>query len=250
MAQARVIQVLARSEAEQVAKLGFAQTALIPNGISAQAFANLPDRSLFYQHFSHLRHKTLILFLGRIDPKKGLDVLALAFAKVNRLFPHTHLVVAGPDSIHFTETAKSYFAKAQCLRAVTFTGMLSGDLKYAALAAAQLYVSPSYSEGFSMSVLEGMAAGLPCVITENCNFPEAKTANAAFVVSAQAQAIGEALIACLQHPLQAQQMGSRAKAFVHQNYTWESAAQKLLATYCAMSDGKKVSENAPIRNAV
>ena len=70
--------------------------------------------------------------------------------------------------------------------------MLTGSFKYAALAAAKIYVAPSYSEGFSMSVLEGMASGLPCVITTGCNFPEAAKANAAYVVDIDADAIANA----------------------------------------------------------
>lgn len=87
-----------------------------------------------------------------------------------------------PDNIGFSKTAENYFTEAGCLDAVTFTGMLTGSLKHAALAAASLYVAPSYSEGFSLSVLEGMAAKLPCIITTGCNFPEAAAAQAALVV--------------------------------------------------------------------
>ncbi len=229
--QASAIQVLASSEAQQVKSLGFGHSIVIPNGIHRQEFETLPESEIFYKKFPVTRNKNLILFLGRIDPKKGLDLLAPAFARVNNQFPNTHLVVAGPDSISFLPTVENYFKQAGCLEAVTFTGMLTGSIKQAALAAANLYVAPSYSEGFSLSVLEGMASGLPCVITTGCNFPQAATAKAARVVDIDVDAIADALINCLINPQQAQLMGLKARQLIFQNYTWEQAAKKLSQVY-------------------
>ncbi|MBW4575254.1 MAG: glycosyltransferase [Aphanothece sp. CMT-3BRIN-NPC111] len=239
--QASAIQVLATSEANNVNFLGVKRPiAVVPNGIHRQEFEVLPETEIFYKKFPNTLNKTLILFLGRVDPKKGLDLLAPAFAVVHNQFPQTHLVVAGPDSIGFMPTAQSYFAQVGCLDAVTFTGMITGSLKHAALGAASLYVAPSYSEGFSMSVLEGMASGLPCVITTGCNFPEAAAAQAAHIVSIDAQAIADALIYCLKNPEQAKEMGDRARQFIFQNYTWEKAAKKLIQLYSKIIEEKTV----------
>lgn len=240
--QASAIQVLANSEANNVKSLGFKHTVLVPNGIDSQKFKTISDPEVFYQRFPSTRNKTLVLFLGRLDPKKGLDLLASAFVKVHDQFPYTHLVVAGPDSIGFLPTAQSYFVQAGCPEAVTFTGMLTGALKHAALTTASLYVAPSYSEGFSMSVLEGMASGLPCVITTGCNFPEAATAKAAHVVDINANAIADALIWCLSHPQQAKAMGNRAREFIFQNYTWNHAAERLIHSYSAILNQKPLPE--------
>ncbi|WP_013334350.1 glycosyltransferase [Gloeothece verrucosa] len=229
--KASLIQVIANLEADHVQSLGFKHYVIIPNGIDHNEFAFLSDPESFYQQFPQTRHKTLILFLGRIDPKKGLDLLAPAFARVHSQFPETHLVVAGPDNIGFLSTVERFFAEAKCLNAVTFTGMLTGKLKYAALAAASLYIAPSYSEGFSMSVLEGMASGLSCIITTGCNFPEAATAKAALIVEPMADAIADALNYCLSHPQEAKAMGNRAREFILNNYTWEKSAKKLIDVY-------------------
>lgn len=238
---ARAIQMLASSEAEQIKALKLKTPITIaPNGIHRQDFEKLPNPEFFYQKFSETRNKTLILFLGRIDPKKGLDLLATAFGKIHTQFPQTHLIVAGPDNIGFLPTAKDYFASTGCLNAVTFTGILTGSLKYAALAAANIYVAPSYSEGFSMSVLEGMASSLPCVITTGCNFPEAGKADAAYVVDIDADAIANALNHCLQSPQQAKEMGNRARKLIFEQYTWDSIAKKLIQVYTT------IIQNQPI----
>ncbi|MGK7896156.1 MAG: glycosyltransferase [Xenococcus sp. (in: cyanobacteria)] len=229
--KAKAIQTLASSEAKKIHNLSLSHTVTIPNGIHIQEYQSLPDPKIFYQQFPHTLNKTLILFLGRIDPKKGLDLLAPAFAKIQQNFPNSHLVIAGPDSISFMPTVESYFKEQACRDAVTFTGMLTGNLKLAALAAADLYVAPSYSEGFSMSILEGMASGLPCIITTGCNFPEAAEAKVAHVVDINSESIANALINCLQNPQQAKQMGIEARQFIFNNYTWDIAAQKLVKLY-------------------
>ncbi|MBS9392761.1 MAG: glycosyltransferase [Dolichospermum sp. LBC05a] len=230
--KSRTIQVNSSSEENSIKSLGIkSPIVIIPNGVHRQEFENLPDPDLFYQQFPHTRNKTLILFLGRIDPKKGLDLLAPAFAKVYNQFPQTHLIVAGPDSIGFLPTAKSYFTQAGCLEAVTFTGMLTGELKLATLAAANIYIAPSYSEGFSMSVLEGMATGLPCVITTGCNFPEAGIADAAKIVNTNHKDISDALIELLQDADGAKKMGDRARQFILDNYTWDKIALKMVSVY-------------------
>ena len=222
--RATAIQALASTEAINLQRLGIkSPVVIVPNGIHQNNFQNLPN--------PETRHKMLILFLGRIDPKKGLDLLAAAFKKVHAQFPQTHLIIAGPDNIGFSPTVKRYFAEVNCLEAVTFTGMLTGSLKFAALAAADLYVAPSYSEGFSMSVLEGMASGLPCVITTGCNFPESKIEKAALVVDIDAKHIADALLLCLVNPEEAKQMGDRARQFIFENYTWNNIAYKMEQIY-------------------
>lgn len=104
-------------------------------------------------------------------------------------------------------------------------------MKYSALASASIYIAPSYSEGFSMSILEGMASGLPCIFTTACNFPEAKEAQAAKVVEVNVEEITEALSLCLSHPQEAKEMGLRAREFILNNYTWDKIAGSLISVY-------------------
>ena len=95
MKKSSVIQVSANAEAGNVKSLGFERFVTIPNGVHQHDFTTLPNTEIFYQQFPATRGKKLILFLGRIDPKKGLDLLAPAFAQVHSDFPETHLIVAG-----------------------------------------------------------------------------------------------------------------------------------------------------------
>ena len=238
--KASAIQMLASTEAERIKNLDLKPPlVIVPNGIHREDFASLPDPEIFYQQFPETKNKRLIIFLGRIDPKKGLDLLAPAFAQAYQKFPDTHLIIAGPDNTGFLPTAQSYFIKAGCSHAVTFTGMLTGNIKYAALAAAKIYVAPSYSEGFSMSVLEGMAAALPCVITTGCNFPEAGEAEVAIIVNIDVGSIAKAIIQLLEDDQKAKNLGYRARQFILDNYTWDKIALKMVSVYENIIQGNK-----------
>jgi glycosyltransferase involved in cell wall biosynthesis len=207
---------------------------LVPNGIDEESLCTYSSPDIFLDQYPNLRGKKIIVFLGRIDPKKGLDLLAKAFSQVHGKFPCAHLVVVGAptfDNVSFLGTAKSYFDLEGVGDAVTFTGMLSGNVKLSALAAASLYVAPSYSEGFSMSVLEGMSMGLPCIITKGCNFPEAQHADAAYVVDVSEQALANALLNCLTNPEQAEAVGNRAQKMINDHYTWKQVSSKLYSCY-------------------
>lgn len=231
---AAAIQALNSNEAVNIEALHLGPAIVtLPNGINQQDAQDIAptDREVFLRQFPVARGKMLLLFMHRIDPKKGLDLLARAFATVHTQFPQTHLVIAGPDSVNFSETVRGFFEQAGCggSDAVTFTGMLEGTLKRGALAAAAIFVAPSYSEGFSMSVLEAMAARLPCVITTGCNFPEAGQADAARVVPIDADAFSASLLELVGDAALREAVGSRAKELVLRDYTWDSVAARFQA---------------------
>ncbi len=233
--KAAAIQITGSPEAKSIKSYGIETPMIfVANGIHRHDCETLANPEVFYQEFPHTRNKTLIIFLARIDPKKGLDLLAKAFSQVYAQFPQSHVIIAGPDNTGFLPTVQNYFAEAGCLEAVTFTGMLTGAIKYAALAAARVYIAPSYSEGFSMSVLEGMAAGLPCVITTGCNFPEAGLAKAVYIVKVDAKEIAQQLIDCLKNPQLAKETGDRARQLIMEQYTWERIALNLQNAYKAI----------------
>lgn len=239
--QASGIQVLASPEKNRIQSLEVKSPLfVIPNGIIADDFYKLSSSSVFLEQFPETQNRQLILFLGRIDPKKGLDLVAPAFANIHKKFPNTHLIIAGPDNVGYLPTVKGYFEELGCLSAVTFTGMLTGEMKYSALSAASLYVAPSYSEGFSMSILEGMASGLPCIFTNGCNFPEAQETKTAHVVDINSKSIEKALLDCLQNPREAKQMGDRARKFILENYTWDEIAKKLIVVYEKIIRGETI----------
>jgi glycosyltransferase involved in cell wall biosynthesis len=123
-------------------------------------------REDFFNAFPRLREKRIMLFLGRLHEKKGCELLIEAFSTVGD--SAIHLVIAGPCA------DQNYLARLQRLAAksakpVTFTGMLSGTLKWGAFAAADAFVLPSHQENFGIAVAEALACATPVLISNKVN---------------------------------------------------------------------------------
>jgi glycosyltransferase involved in cell wall biosynthesis len=134
-----------------------------PLGINAPAAPSPGAIKAFLQQFPALENKRALLFLGRLHPKKGCDLLIDAFRKSNR--ENMALILAGPDQIGWEKELRS---RAQQLP-VVFTGMLTGEAKQAAFACADAFILPSHQENFGISVVEALALGVPVLISNRVN---------------------------------------------------------------------------------
>ena len=229
---ADTLHAITPTEKERIARLGYNTPVLVaPNGIDPTPFDNLPDPSEFLNKFPGLKGKRVILFLGRLNPKKGLDILARSFSSIARQFPETILLVAGPDEADIRQNMESILRSEGTLDKAMFTGMLTGTEKLAAMACADVFALSSYSEGFSIAILEAMAARLPVVITEGCNFPEVAEHGAGFVVEADDEPVADAISALLSDPDLRARMGERGRKLVTEHYTWEATAATIAELY-------------------
>ena len=124
------------------------------------------QREAFYASFPELHGKRLLLFLGRIHPTKGCDLLINAFARCAAIDPDVRLVMAGPDQTGWGKHLERSAAAAGIAERVTWTGMLSGDIKWGAYRAAEAFVLPTHHENFGIVVAEALACGLPVLISD------------------------------------------------------------------------------------
>jgi glycosyltransferase involved in cell wall biosynthesis len=129
----------------------------------------LSQREHFLSRFPHLRGKRIILFLGRIHPKKGCDLLIEAFASVRALDPSLHLVMAGPDQTGIQSTLRALAQRHGAATAITWTGMLTGESKNGAFRAGEVFILPSHQENFGIAVAEALSCGLPVLISNKVN---------------------------------------------------------------------------------
>ena len=137
----------------------------------------------FSRHYPELRGKRLALFIGRIHPKKGCDLLIEAYAKVLGQDPDWHLVIAGPDQVGLREDLHYRAAELGIAPTVTWTGMLSGTMKWGALRSAEVFVLPSHQENFGIAVAEALAAGTPTLISNKVNIWREIEADGAGIVA-------------------------------------------------------------------
>jgi glycosyltransferase involved in cell wall biosynthesis len=138
---------------EKVSALGIE----VPAPLAPQA----PEK--FFDRFPSLRNKRILLFLGRLHPKKGCDLIIDAFRKLKPA--GASLVLAGPDQVGWEKELRARVADLP----VVFTGLLQGEMKQAALVCADAFILPSHQENFGMSVVEALAAGLPVLISNRVN---------------------------------------------------------------------------------
>ncbi len=226
------IHALVSSEKEDLSRLGIdTPVFLAPNGTVLSPPAELADTAKFLERYPRLAGRRVVLFLGRLHAIKGLDVLARSFAATAARFPDAALLVVGPDEDGTGRRAKAVLARAGVLDRVVFTGHLAGAGKQAAFACADLFVLPSYSEGFSMAALEALAAGLPVVLSEPCNFPEVAECGAGFVVPTADAAVTAAVGALLSDEHLRARMGRNGRALVEERYTWPTIAESFARLY-------------------
>ena len=141
------------------------------------------EKREFLAHYPDLQGKRLALFMGRIHPKKGCDLLIEAYAKVLGQDPDWHLVIAGPDQVGLRENLHYRAAELGIAPRITWTGMLSGTMKWGALRSAEVFVLPSHQENFGIAVAEALAAGTPTLISNKVNIWREIEADGAGIVA-------------------------------------------------------------------
>jgi glycosyltransferase involved in cell wall biosynthesis len=205
--------------------------ALVPNGVDLRPFEGLPARAELEGRHPELRGKFLLLFLGRLHAKKGLDLLSAAVAELARGAPELHVLLAGRDEgagAGFLESLRGAGLRDR----VTCLGHVAGEAAGRAWGAADAFVLPSYSEGFSMAVLEALAARRPVLITTACHFPDVATAGAGLVVEPTREGVTEGLRGLL--ALSARErvaMGQAGRRLVEARFTWPIQARTLDGVY-------------------
>jgi len=170
-----------------------------------------------------------------VHPKKGLDLLVAAWAKLGPAAREWELVIAGPDENGYRAVIEGQVRAAGLEGMVRFVGPVSGAAKIAQLAAAELFVLTSYSEGFPMAVLEAMASGVPVLATEECNFPDVAAHEAGWLCRAEAEAVATTLRRAIEAgDDERAQRGRLGRQLVERKYSWSLLAAELHSACAAL----------------
>ena len=141
------------------------------------------------------KKKRQLLFLSRIHPKKGIDILIEAFSQIVGNHPDLYLVIAGPDTDNSQAKLNQQAIQMGIAQHIIWTGMLKGDIKWGAFHAAEVFILPSHSENFGVVVAEALACSLPVLITKKVNiWQEVLSKNAGIVDSDTKEGIVHLLI--------------------------------------------------------
>jgi len=230
---AAAIHFTTATERDLVRPLNLKAPAIVePNGVDLAEFENLPARGTFRARYAQLGVRPIVLFLGRLNYKKGFDLLIPAFARVASS-SDAMLVIAGPEDAGYRATIDRYIDDARLPRdRVFFTGMLRGRERVEAFVDADLFVLPSYQENFGIAVIESLAAGTPVVISDQVNIcNEIRAAGVGGVVPTQVEPLAHEVARWLGDEALRRRASAQAIPFVRAHYDWNEIAKRWAGHY-------------------
>lgn len=233
---AGAIQYTSEEEALRAEYLGLrAPAVVVRSGIDWSDFETLPRSGAFRQRLALAADQSLILFLGRLNFKKGLDLLVPAFAKVVREVPNACLAIVGPDNEGLGAKVRQWCRESGVEGNVRFVDHISPKEVRQAYADADVFVLTSYTENTGMTVVEAMACRCPVVISDQVNiWPLIRQAGAGIVVPLVVEQISEALLMSLHDREAAERMGRSGRALAKEQFSWESIGDQFDRVYEAL----------------
>lgn len=204
------------------------QVTVIANGVCEEDFPRVDIEA--FRAKSGLPEGPIILFMGRLNPIKGPDLLLNAFSLVQGRIRDYHLVFAGPDE-GMQAGLVAYAANNGLAERVHFLGFVGGNEKAAAYQMASLLVVPSRQEAMSIVALEAGVCGTPVMLTDQCGFGEIRSLDPGLEVPATAVGISEGLINLLNRPDLMDRMAIEFREFVLKRYTWTGMVSEYLDLY-------------------
>lgn len=224
---------IAPQEFEHFGRYGLARDklCLIPNGIDPAQFRN-PDPAAFRKKFG-LSSAPFVLFMGRLNPIKGPDLLLEAFAMSGAAARGYQLVYAGPDGGLLGEL-RAMTQRYGLTQSVTFIGPVGPDDKASAYAACELLAIPSRQEAMSIVVLEAGASDRPVLITDQCGFDDVQRIGGGRVVAATAEGIKAGLQGLLADGVARAEIGRALGDYVRRDFTWQIACQRYLELFARL----------------
>lgn len=227
---ARCLHAFAAKETESYRAVGLQNPiCVIPNGVDVPGTCN---------HLPPAEWKSdgrrVLLYLGRLHPKKGLPVLVEAWHRVRQEASAAgwRLVIAGWDQQGHQAKLEAQVQYAELSKTVNFAGPLFDAAKASALSNADALILPSYGEGLPLVVLEAWAHRTPVLMTPQCNIPEGFTAAAAQQIRAEPASLATSLLDLFSmSPHELRTMGENGRRLVERRFTWTRVAEEMAEVY-------------------
>jgi glycosyltransferase involved in cell wall biosynthesis len=222
--QAACIHATSEQEYEEIRAFGVTRpVAIVPNGIDLPELSRMPEL--------HVASGRTVLSLGRIHPKKGLDRLLHAWARVEAVHPAWRLRIIGPaERGHASELQA--LASALGLTRVSIEGPLYGDHKTEAYYRADLFVLPTLNENFGLTVAEALAAGTPVIATKGAPWSGLEDEGCGWWIDHGVEPLAAALSRAMEMPREAlKAMGARGRAWMARDFSWDRVARDMLDMY-------------------
>jgi len=228
---AACIHAINQAEAAAIRSFGLkAPICTIPNGVEVHA-SNARDRTPPWA--AHIvRGRKVLLYLGRLHPKKGLSILLRGWKQASKREIDWILIIAGWDQNSHRQELEQLTCELEIADSVHFTGPLFGKARDSAYQNADAFVLPSLSEGQPLVVLEAWSHACPVIMTPECNLSEGFEKSAAISMSATVDEAADGLGKLFAMEKSAlQEMGRCGRALVKVNFSWPQIASQMFAVY-------------------
>jgi glycosyltransferase involved in cell wall biosynthesis len=236
----RLWRALTSKEADQIRAQGFkAPIVVAANGVRLEEIdaPSMPGDTEVLSLPERARQRKRLVFMARLHPKKGLDLLLPAWSKLACRHKDWELLIAGPDEQGYRAAVEAMVRNLELGSSVTLTGPVTGGTKIQLLLSADLFVLPSYSEGLPVAVLEAMACRVPTVASRESNIPELESKGGGWLCDANKDSVQAALENALRcSDTERKSRGLAARKLVETRYSWPIIARTIrdaCERYCA-----------------
>ena len=215
-------------EKESLVKLGVNPNKIqvIDNAIMVDDKKNIKKTEIFKKIDLSQNKDPFLITIGRIDPKKGLELLLLTFSKLLKKYKNLILVIVGTGNKQYVKTIKHLVDELNIQDSVKFTGYVTEAEKIELLSSARLFVTTSQSDIHTTTAIEALAIGKPVVITKNSDFPEIDDYQAGITVESTHESIFNAISELLDNETKIQKFSDNAKRLVEEKFLLENQIEK------------------------
>ena len=243
--RARRVVATSSEEQNQFTRFGISSSKMVvtPNFLDANQFSQLPEAAGFRERFGIAPDQKIILFLGRLNEIKGLDILIMAFIQIFQKRRDTWLVLVGPDS-GYLKIIQGFLERSKCSSRIVVTGALYGSAKIEALAAADFLVVPSRYESFGIVVLEAFFCGKPVVASNIGGLRDlvADRETGFLFRVGDVDQLANLVEELLNKPEERQRMGENARQFALDHYSARAVGDMVMSIYSPLDRDWKNGE--------
>jgi glycosyltransferase involved in cell wall biosynthesis len=221
---AACIHVTSEQEYEEIRGFGLDNpVAIIPNGIDVPGLSERPT--------ARPAPERVVLSLGRIHPKKGLDRLVSAWSKVEARFPDWQLKIVGPPELGHDNELRALAASLRLTR-ISVDGPVYGDAKTVAYQHADVFVLSTLNENFGLTVAEALAAGTPVISTKGAPWRGLETEGCGWWIDQGVEPLAAALAQAMALPRAAlKAMGAKGREWMERDFSWDRVGNGMLSVY-------------------